>query len=132
MKVCIPVEEFCGMKSRVCDHFGSAPAFAVVDVETMAIEPVINSDDHHQHGHCSPLKLIGGQQINAVIVGGMGAGAIRGLQQAGIGVFRYSGGTVNDAVRAFCAGTLPMLTARQACGGHGHGHECHHHHGETS
>ncbi len=124
MKICIPVEAFRGMESRVFGHFGSAPAFAIVDMETMAIEPVVNRDEHHEHGHCSPMKTIGRRQVNAVIVGGIGAGAIRGLEQAGIGVFRYSGGTVADAVREFRAGTLPMLTLQHACGGHGH--DCHH------
>jgi len=127
MKVCIPVEEYRGLDSNVYGHFGSAPVFALVDTETLAIEPLNNRDEHHQHGACSPLKAIGGRQVNAVIVGGIGAGAIRGLNAAGIDVFRYVGGTAADAVQQFNAGTLPALTAQHACGGHAAGHDCHGH-----
>ena len=31
MNVCIPINEDQGMKSEVCAHFGSAPAFLIVD-----------------------------------------------------------------------------------------------------
>jgi predicted Fe-Mo cluster-binding NifX family protein len=127
MKVCIPVKEYSGIDSDVYGHFGSAPVFALVDTETMAIEPLDNRDHGHEHGKCSPLKAIGGRKINAVIVGGIGPGAIRGLNAAGIKVFRCVGGTLMDAVQQFKAGTLPMLTLQQACGGHATGHDCHSH-----
>ena len=127
MKVCIPVEEYHGLDSLVYGHFGSAPVFALVDTETLAIEPLGNRDHDHQHGMCSPLKAIGGHQINAVIVGGIGAGAIRGLNQAGIEVRQCSGGTVAEAVRRFKADELPVLTPEKACGGHSDGNSCGHH-----
>jgi predicted Fe-Mo cluster-binding NifX family protein len=127
MKVCIPVEEYRGLDSLVYGHFGSAPVFALVDTETLAVEPLGNRDHDHQHGACSPLKALDGHQINAIIVGGIGPGAIRGLQQAGIGVFRCVGGTVAEAVRRFNADELPALTLAQACGGHSEGQSCDHH-----
>ena len=34
MKICIPVETSSGMKSLVYGHFGSAPYFAIYDMET--------------------------------------------------------------------------------------------------
>ena len=127
MKVCIPVEEYRGLESPVYGHFGSAPAFALVDTETLAVEPVNNRDEHHEHGKCSPLKAIGGRQVSAVIVGGIGAGAIRGLNAAGIEVFRFVGGTAADAVQQFKAGSLSVLTVQHACGGHAAGNNCHGH-----
>ena len=127
MKVCIPVEEYHGLESAVYGHFGSAPVFALVDTETMAVEPIGNRDQDHQHGACKPLRAIAGRQINAVIVGGIGPGAIRGLQSVGIQVFRFIGGTAAEAVAQFKAGALPMLTLDGACGGHADGHDCHGH-----
>ncbi|MCG3146921.1 MAG: hypothetical protein PCFJNLEI_00356 [Verrucomicrobiae bacterium] len=126
MKVCIPVEEFRGLNSTVYGHFGSAPVFALVDTDTLAIEPLANHDEHHQHGMCSPVKAVGSRPIDAVIVGGMGAGAVRGLQAVGIAVFRFTGGTVGEAVEQFNAGELPVLTLQHACGGHSHGETCGH------
>ena len=127
MKVCIPVEEYRGLESPVYGHFGSAPAFALVDTETLAIEPLNNRNEHHQHGACKPLEAIGGRQVNAVIVGGIGPSAIRRLTQAGIDVFRFGGGTTVEAVQQFKAGALPVLTLEHACGSHGTGHDCHGH-----
>jgi predicted Fe-Mo cluster-binding NifX family protein len=127
MKVCIPVEEYRGLDSSVYGHFGSAPVFALVDTETLAVEPIGNRDHEHEHGACSPLKALGGHQINAVIVGGIGPGAIRGLQAAGIEVFRFVGGTVADAVQQFKDGALSALTLAQACGGHSDGQSCDQH-----
>jgi predicted Fe-Mo cluster-binding NifX family protein len=111
----------------VYGHFGSAPVFALVDTETLAVEALDNRDHGHQHGACSPLKAIGGQQVKVVIVGGIGPGAIRGLQAAGIEVFRFVGGTVADAVQQYKDGALSALTLDHACGGHGSGHDCHGH-----
>jgi len=126
MKVCIPVEEYRGLDSPVYGHFGSAPVFVLVNTETLAIEPLGNHDHEHQHGACSPLKALGGQQVNAVIVVGIGPGAIQGLQQAGIDVFQFRGGTVAEAVRQFRANALPAMTIECACGGHGSGQSCGH------
>ena len=127
MNLCISVEEYRGLDSIVFGHFGSAPAFALVNTETMIVEALDNHDHDHQHGMCSPLKAIGSRPVDAVIVGGIGPGAIRGLQAAGIDVFRFVGGTVADAVQQYMAGALPALTLQHACGGHGTGHDCHGH-----
>lgn len=127
MKVCIPVKEYQGLDSIVYSHFGSAPVFALVDTETMAVEPLNNRDEHHDHGKCSPLKAIGGREITAVIVGGIGPGAIRGLDAAGIQVYRSSGGTVAEAVQQFKNGALSAFSLQHACGGHSSGHDCHAH-----
>ena len=126
MKVCIPVEEYRGLDSLVYGHFGSAPVFALVDTETLAVEPLGNRDHDHQHGACSPLKALGGHQINAVIVGGIGSGAVRGLNQAGIEVRRFTSGTVAEAVRRFNAGELPAVALQHACAGHSGAHSCDH------
>jgi predicted Fe-Mo cluster-binding NifX family protein len=127
MKVCIPIEEYRGLNSTVYGHFGSAPVFALVDTATLAVEPLNNRDEHHQHGACSPLKAMGGHAVNAVIVGGIGAGAIRGLHAAGIDVFQFVDGTVAEAVKQFKAGTLRTLGLGQACAGHAAGNSCHGH-----
>jgi predicted Fe-Mo cluster-binding NifX family protein len=124
MRVCIPVEERGGLDREVYGHFGSAPIFALVDTETMAATFIDNRDHGHVHGACSPLRALGGQRVGAVIVGGIGAGAIRGLNAAGIQVFQCRGGTVADAVRQFREGRLPVVSIAHACGGHSAGHAC--------
>ena len=68
---------------------------------------------------CSPLKALGGHDVDVMIVGGIGAGALMGLNQSGIKVHQASPGTVKNNVEAFKAGKLPELTAQYCCPGHG-------------
>ena len=124
MKVCIPVEEYLGLDSVVYGHFGSAPDFALADTETMHVEPLANRDHGHVHGACSPIKALAGANPDAVVVGGMGTGALRGLRSLGIKVFRCAGGTVAEAIRQLKAGELIEMDELAACAGHNDGHGC--------
>jgi len=125
MKVCIPVAEYRGLDSVVYGHFGSAPVFALADTETLAVEPLVNCDHDHIHGACSPIKALAGANPDAVVVGGIGVGALRGLHSLGIKVFRCVGGTVADAIRQLKAGELIEMDERAVCGGHSGAHGRH-------
>ncbi len=125
MKICIPVAEFRGPDSVVYGHFGSAPGFVMADTETMNIEPLANSDRGHAHGQCSPIKALAGASPDAVLVGGMGMGALRGLRSQGIRVFGCAEMTVSEAIRRFTAGELNELDENATCSGHSHGNHCH-------
>lgn len=129
MKIAIPVSSYSGLTSPVHGHFGSAPAFALVDSDTLAVEAVGNSDQAHVHGACSPMKALAGARPDAVVVGGIGAGALFGLRAAGIEVYRCAGGTVASAVEQLKAGALEAVDESGVCGGHHGGHSCHHHGG---
>jgi predicted Fe-Mo cluster-binding NifX family protein len=126
MKVCFPVEKDEGMNSTVYGHFGSAPTFVMVDTDNEGMTTVDNKDVNHVHGACNPIQAIGGQAPDAVVVGGIGAGAINGLNARGIQVYGASPGTVRQNVDLFKAGKLPLLTLQHACGGHASG-GCGHH-----
>jgi len=80
----------------------------------------------HAHGMCSPLKALDGKKVDAIVVGGIGAGAINHLNQMGIKVYRGSEGTIQDNIDLFENNTLPEITMDQACGGHGHNGGCGH------
>ena len=121
MKVCIPVSEVRGLESPVHGHFGSAPAFLAVDSATLATEELANGDREHVHGACSPVRALAGAKPAAVLVGGLGAGALAGLRQMGIRVYLAPAGTVGQAVRLFNEGKLEELVATATCGGHAHG-----------
>ena len=125
MKVCVPVEEYRGLESAVHGHFGSAPQFAMVETDSMLVEPLSNGDHGHVHGACSPVHALAGAKPDAVIVGGMGAGALRGLSSLGVRVYRCAGGTVAEAVSRLKAGELTEMDEQAACGHHGGGHGCH-------
>jgi predicted Fe-Mo cluster-binding NifX family protein len=130
MKVCFPVAQNHGLESRVFNHFGSAPIFLVVDSESRTVSEVVNRDLGHAHGACRPLRALGGAEVDAIAVGGIGAGALSGLKQAGLTVYQAQAGTIADNLECMARQELAELTMQQVCGGHGHehghGHDCSH------
>ena len=126
MKVCFAVQENQGVDSVVYNHFGSAPLFVMVDTDVDGATVVDNQDKNHVHGACNPIMAMGGRDVDAVVVGGIGAGAIRGLNSKGIKVYRSMAATVKENLTLLKNGSLPELLIQHACGGHGHGGGCVH------
>lgn len=126
MKICFPVEENNGLESLVYGHFGSAPQFIVVDLTTNEVASINNSDKIHQHGACNPVAGLGGQKVDAIVVGGIGGGALRNLNAAGMRVFQAQAGTIADNVTLFRSNGLSEYMPGHTCGGHGHSHGCSH------
>ncbi len=122
MNVCIPVEEDQGLESPVCAHFGSAPIFLIVDTDTQTCRAVANANKHHAHGMCQPLASLASENLDAIVVGGIGRGAIGKLKAANIQVFLSQFPTVKETIEALASGGLRPVTPDMACGGHGHGH----------
>ena len=126
MKICFPTENLHGLDSKVYGHFGSAPGFVLVDTESDSFEEIDNGDQHHEHGMCQPIKALGGRSVDAVAVGGIGAGALMKLQAQGIRVYRVTVGTVGENIQFLLKGKLPEFEARFTCGGHAGGGGCAH------
>jgi predicted Fe-Mo cluster-binding NifX family protein len=123
MRICIPVNEDKGLDSIVCGHFGSAPCFMIVDTDNLGLEPVVNNNAHHAHGMCQPLAAISGKNVEAIVVGGIGLGALNKLQAGGITVFKAQHNTFRETIDAVKKGSLSQVDAQGACGHHGrHGH----------
>lgn len=127
MKICFAVEKDEGMSSAVYGHFGSAPAFLMVDTEAGSVSTVGNKDMVHTHGACNPIMAMGGQSVDAVVVGGIGAGALNRLNAEGIQVYASMAPTIAQNVDLFKEGKLPVLTLRNSCAGHQGGGGCGHH-----
>lgn len=125
MKVCFAVHSDEGTESVVYGHFGSAPTFIIVDTEGQSTSSVINRDKNHVHGACNPLAAIGGNKVDAIVVGGIGAGALMRLNAEGIKVYRAAAPTVKMNVELIQTNRLPELTMQQTCAGHQGG--CGHH-----
>ena len=120
MKICFPVENNNGLDSQVFGHFGSSPLFMVVNTETLEVTEVSNQDAQHAHGACSPIRALGGQQVDAIVVGGIGAGALKGLNRAGLKVYQSHGATIAENLAWMAQAGLPEFMPGQVCGGHGH------------
>lgn len=126
MKIAFPVIEDRGLESPVYSHFGSAPLFMVLDSATDAFEALSNTDAHHTHGQCQPLKALGGTAVDMVVVGGIGAGALMKMQGQGIRVFRAVEGSVAENLELLKSGRLPEFSANMTCAGHHGGSGCVH------
>ena len=129
VNLCIPVTADRGLESPVSGHFGSAPLFMLVDVEARRAQALTNTRAVHEHGACRPLDALAGHEIDAVVVGGIGAGALMKLQGAGIRVFRATAPTVAGCLDAFTRNEVEEIGPGGACGRHGHGHDEGHDHG---
>jgi predicted Fe-Mo cluster-binding NifX family protein len=126
MKICFPVQNDNGIESAVYNHFGSAPVFVVVDTDTSGVASINNRDQHHTHGACNPMKALDNQKVDAIVVGGIGAGALTRLNQMGITVHRSQGATIRENLSLFQTNSLPVLTVQGCCGGHSKDGGCAH------
>jgi len=118
MKVGFAVQADEGMKSRVYDHFGSAPLFVIVDVASNEMSTIDNKDLNHVHGACNPIKALDGRSVDAMVVGGIGAGALVKLNGMGIKVFAAAAPTVKENVILFNENKLAELSVNKACRAH--------------
>ena len=119
MKVALPIQENIGLDSHVYSHFGSARYFVIFDTESGLVDVSENPDRDHTHGQCQPINALGDRPVDAVVVGGIGGGALRKLMAAGIKVYRAVEGSVRENVALIKSGRLPEFTLDQACAGHG-------------
>jgi predicted Fe-Mo cluster-binding NifX family protein len=131
LKIAIPVEDSRGLDSPVYGHFGSAPCFLVYDSASGEARIVDNGQLAHEHGQCSPIAVLAGQRVDALVTGGIGGRALELLQTAGIRVYQASpAGTAAQTLKSFQENQLEEITSSDCCShgqghGHGHGHGCH-------
>lgn len=117
MNVCIPVNEPQYGASSVCAHFGSAPAFLIVNTEVGTYRTVVTGGQHM----CGAIGTLRSENVESAIVGGIGMGALNRLAAAGIQVFAAQHATVDENLAALKAGQLPLMSLDGACARDGHG-----------
>lgn len=129
--VAIACETAAGLGGDVSGHFGHSPFFVVA---TIVGGQVTTSRTVASPGHGSGCSMPGFVQslgASAVLVGGIGPGAVNGLGRCGIDVVAGVSGNAGEALKSYAAGTL--VAGTPGCQGHGHGghghgdHGCGHH-----
>ncbi len=119
MKVGFAVQIDQGLESTVYGHFGSAPAFIIVDTDSNQVAKVDNANAQHVHGACNPIMALGGNSIDAMIVGGIGRGAVIKLNAMGVRVFRAGAPTVGENLSLLGENQLQEVSMEGACQEHG-------------
>jgi len=118
MKVGFAVQSHEGIERKVYDHFGSAPAFIIVDTEGKEVLKVNNKDLHHAHGACNPVMALDGKSVDAMVVGGIGAGALAKLNALGIKVYEAGASTVKENLALLGENKLQELSVYNSCRSH--------------
>ena len=118
VKVGFAVQSSEGIDSKVYDHFGSAPAFIIVDAEGKEVVIVQNKDLHHAHGACNPIMALDGKRVDAMVVGGIGAGALMKLNELGIRVYRAGAATVKENLALLREDRLQEVSVHNSCRAH--------------
>lgn len=108
---------------EVFQHFGHTEYFKIYDVEGTEIKcaEVYGSNGA---GHGALAGVLFNSGVNVLICGGLGAGAMNALTNAGIEVIAGATGDVDEAVQAYLAGNL--VSTGSNCNHHEHegGHSC--------
>lgn len=122
MKVCFPIKSDEGLDSKVYGHFGSAPYFMIYDTNNKKTKLIDNSDQNHEHGMCQPLKALNGEEVDVILVGGIGAGALMKLNAQDIKVYKASEGTISKNLELITNNKLVEFNSDSSCESHGCSH----------
>lgn len=130
MKICIPTVDDRGHASTVHPHFGSAPFFTLIEVDSGDLRSVANPACRHEHGSCHHVGILGPHGVDAVVCTGIGRRALTGLREQGVEVLITDRTAVADVLAACRANAVRPLAPSEACGGGRHRHGCGHRHAE--
>ena len=119
MKIAVTCEN-----DSVFQHFGHTPGFAIfeTDDQTILSSSYLSAGES---GHGALAACLAAAEVNVLICGGIGAGAINALAQAEIKVIGGASGNVREAVQAYLNGSL-KVRPNFHCNHHHHapGHTC--------
>jgi predicted Fe-Mo cluster-binding NifX family protein len=101
-------------------HFGHCDLFTIVDIENNEIKKIwtLQNVEHHQGGCLVPVNLLHENNVDTIIVGGMGLRPLMGFRNVGIEVLLGEGEIVKDSVNAYLEGKLLPMGDEHVCGGH--------------
>ncbi|MEA5059156.1 MAG: dinitrogenase iron-molybdenum cofactor biosynthesis protein [Clostridia bacterium] len=90
---------------QVFQHFGHTERFKIYDVENGAVQTATTVNTNGS-GHGALADILKKVQVHTLICGGIGSGARRALDEAGIQVYGGVKGEADAAVEALLAGSL--------------------------
>jgi predicted Fe-Mo cluster-binding NifX family protein len=116
VRIVVPVSEERGIDSRLAEHFGRAPYYAIIDLDNegnVIDQGTVANRSEHFGGVGHPPDRIIQLQPRALITYGMGPRALRIFQSAKVAVLKTNVNTVREAVKAYNNNELEELT--QGC-----------------
>ena len=128
MKIAVAYEN-----GEVFQHFGHTAEFKVYDVED---NKIVSSEimSSNGSGHGALASLLSDNDIDVLICGGIGGGAMSALEENGIEVIAGATGNTDEVVNSYLGGDLESTGVNcdhhgegHTCGDHADGHSCGHH-----
>lgn len=119
MKICVPTNKTGGMEDRLCEHFGRAPTFTIVDTDTGEVG-VVNNGGEHICGLGDAPSKVAQMRARVVICSGLGPKALTLLRSQRIEVYVGAKGTVREAIDLWKNHKLRLATMDEACKDHKH------------
>ena len=124
-KIAIPTR-MTGYRSG---HFGHCPQFTLVEIENDAVTGIsfLENPQHPSSGCMNPVALLKANQVDTIILGGIGAKPFKRLTELGINVLFADHKKIPDvktAVDFLIACKLLPMASEQLCDGSG---KCHQH-----
>lgn len=100
MRIAVPYED-----GRIFQHFGRTQQFKIYDTDgSTVLHAEVMSTDGVMHEALA--VVLAGNGVDVLVCGGLGAGAMSALQEAGIRVVSGASGDADTAVAAFLDGSL--------------------------
>ncbi|NVN93592.1 MAG: nitrogenase molybdenum-iron cofactor biosynthesis protein [Desulfuromonadales bacterium] len=134
MKVCFPVTSNNGLDSALYGHFASTPLFLIHDTETGQSSFIPNCDEKNPYGGCNPFSALKGQQLDGIVVAGIGDESLRMMNMCGFKVFQAEIEGLVENVAQFEKNNLNEIFVQNShlegrCSdGDGEPHTCNHSH----
>ncbi len=120
-------------KREVFQHFGRTPQFKIYEIENGEVK---NSEvvETGENGHGALAGFLRNQDVDVLICGGIGGGAISAMEESDIKVYAGTSGDTDVVIKSYLEGTLEEVS-EATCNHHGHEHHegnncghggCHH------
>jgi len=119
-RIAVPSIENGGLDGVRAGHFGQCDVFTLIDVKDGNIETVstLQNQEHVQGGCMVPVNLLAQNNVNALIVGGIGMRPLMGFNQVGIAVYyEAERQEIKPVVEDLISGKLNIIGNDQVCGG---------------
>jgi predicted Fe-Mo cluster-binding NifX family protein len=113
MRIVVPINEDKGVDSRLSEHFGRAPFFAVFELDKdgqIMYQKFVQNESEHFGGTGFPPDRILQLKPDVVITFGMGPRALSQFQEAKVAVLRANSDTVNSIISSYIKDELEELT----------------------
>ncbi len=122
LRIAVPSNGNGGLEGTRAGHFGHCDVFTLIDCENGEIVDVstLQNGDHVQGGCMVPVNLLAENNVNALLVGGIGMRPLMGFKQMGITVYHEAErAEIKPVVIDLVAGKIPEISDSQVCGGGG-------------